>query len=284
MTFPGETQLLMETGRVRRLTPEDIDDILQIVELEGMDAPTLLRELVSEGDYLWMGLDLPAGGLGAVHRSMRWGNHLLLKGVFVDEPLRGSGAALELAFALRDAARNDGYAGIAAWVEPNKPEAALAHMLRLQSTGTLMHRFEIPAPNDGPCAIAPLASCGLITVELPEPAVPTPLVEDLLNNGLPAAVHWVHDRHRLVLSGFPPHSIGQLDLVLSAAGPVAQAKGTHWVEFPVPAADLPAAFSLAALKARRIGRTPVRLGRLDFGATHHAADRGARRNAVHDTE
>ncbi|MER7842065.1 hypothetical protein ABTY98_40825 [Streptomyces sp. NPDC096040] len=274
MTAPDGTQRLPETGQVRRLTPEDVDSVLRIVEIEELDAATLTRELVGGRDYLWMGLDLPNGDLGAVHRSMKWGNYLLLKGVFVNEPLRGSGAALELAFALRDAARNGGYAGLAAWVEPHKPEAALARMLRLRSAGPLVHRFEVPVPDDAPYAAASVQDCGPITVDLPESA---PLVADLLTDDSPTTVHWVHDRHRLVLSGFPPRSISDLGLVLSAAAPVARSKGARYLEFPVPAADLSAAFFLASVKARRLSRTPVRLGRVDFGAAHQGTVRDGRR-------
>ncbi|MFF4832686.1 hypothetical protein [Streptomyces sp. NPDC001315] len=277
MTAPDGTQRLTKTGQVRRLTPEDVDGVLRFVELEELDEPTLTRELAGGGDYLWMGLDLPNGGLGAVHRSMKWGNYLLLKGVFVNEPLRGSGAALELAFALRDAARHGGYAGLAAWVEPHKPEAALARMLRLRSTGPLVHRFEVRVPDDAPNAAASAHSCGPITVDLPESAASTPLVADLLTDDSPTTVHWVHDRHRLVLSGFPPRSISDLGLVLSAVAPVARSKGARYLEFPVPAADLSAAFFLASVKARRLSRTPVRLGRVDFGAAHQGTVRDGRR-------
>jgi hypothetical protein len=279
MTPSDGTQLVMETGQTRRLTPEDVDGILRIVTLEGLDAPTLTRELAGGGDYLWVGVDSPAGGLGAVHRSMKWGDYLLLKGVFVDTPLRGSGAALELAFALREAARNGGYAGLSAWVEPHKPEAALARMLRLRPTGPLVHRFEVPVPDDAASTLAPVRDCGLITMDLPEPTTLAPLVNDLLTDGSPMTVHWVHDRHRLVLSGFPPRTISDLDLVLSAMGPVARAMGARCLEFPVPAADLSAAFFLASVKARRLSRTPVRLGRLDFGALRQGTDRDGRRQA-----
>lgn len=192
-------------GRVRRLTTVDIESVLRIVDLEELDAAALRRELTCGDDYLWAGIDLPNGSLGAVHRSMTWGNHLLLKGVFVDEVLRGSGAALELAFALRDAARGGGHSGLAAWVEPHKPEAALARMLRLRPTGPLVHRFEVPVAADGPRAAASVRSCGRITMALPRLAAQVPLVADLLTGDSPAAIQWVHDRHRLVLSGFPPH-------------------------------------------------------------------------------
>ncbi|MGW2726989.1 hypothetical protein [Streptomyces sp. NPDC001494] len=277
MTAPEGTRRPTTTGRVRRLTPEDVDGVLRIVELEELDAPTLTRELMSGDDYLWLGLDSPDGGLGAVHRSMKWGNRLLLKGVFVSGPLRGSGAALQLAFALRDAARDDGYAGLAAWVEPHKPEAALARMLRLRSTGPLVHRFEVRVPDDAPYGEASVTGCGRLTVDLPEQSAWDPLVADLLTDDSPDAVHWVHDRHRLVLSGFPAHSVSDVGLVLSAAAPVARSKGARYLEFPVPAADLSAAFFLASVKARRLSRTPVRLGRLDFAAAHQNAVRDGKR-------
>ncbi|WP_432161034.1 hypothetical protein [Streptomyces sp. NRRL F-5630] len=263
----------MKTGHVRRLTTADTDDVLRMVELEGLDAVTLTWELTAGDDYVWVGLDSPTGGLGAVHRSMRWGDHLLLKGVFVDEPLRGSGAALELAFALREAARHGRYAGLAAWVEPHKPEAGLAHMLRLRATGPMIHRFDVPVPEDGPVIAAPAHSTGILAVDLPDSARPTPLVGDLLNGDSRTAVSWVLDRHRLVLSGFPLHCVSDLHLLISAAGPLARAQGATFMEFPVPAADMSATFTLAALKARRLSRTPVRLGRLDFDTDRHATDR-----------
>ncbi|MER8084362.1 hypothetical protein ACIO6T_19595 [Streptomyces sp. NPDC087532] len=272
----------MKTGRVRRLTTSDTDEILRIVELEELDTVALTRELAAGDDYLWMGLDSPAGGLGAIHRSMRWGDHLLLKGVFVDEPLRGSGAALELAFALRDAARNGGYAGLAAWVEPHKPEAGLAHMLRLRATGPMIHRFDVPVLGDGLAVATPAHSTGRLAMDLPDSVRPAPLVGDLLSGDSLTAVCWVLDRHRLVLSGFPPHSVSDLHLVISAAGPLARSQGASFVEFPIPAADMTAAFTLAALKARRLSRTPVRLGRLDFDTGRRATDRQARREAAHD--
>ncbi|MFJ9038973.1 hypothetical protein ACIRF8_20550 [Streptomyces sp. NPDC102406] len=260
----------VQAGPVRRLTADDAEGVLRIVDLEELDSAALTRELARPDDYLWMGVDLPDGRLGAVHRSMRWGDHLLLKGVFVDEPLRGSGAALQLAFALRDTARAEGYAGLAAWVEPHKPEAALAHMLRLRSAGPLVHRFDIPLPpdlpSDGPYAGGATApSNGRLVVE-PATSAP-PLIADLLTGDACASVRWVHDRHRLVLSGFPAASVSDLGQVLLAAAPPAKAAGARRVELPVPAADLPAAFFLASLKAHRLSRTPVRLGRTDFRAT-----------------
>ncbi|MEV5242998.1 hypothetical protein AB0K89_28380 [Streptomyces cinnamoneus] len=269
----------MKSGRVRRLTSADSDEILRIVDLEGLDAVTLARELAAEDDYCWVGLDTPADGLCAVHRSMRWGDYLLLKGVFVDVPARGSGAALELAFALRDIARRRGYAGVVAWVEPHKPEAGLARMMRLQVTGPLIHRFEVPVPDGGPPVVAPSAGHGTLALDLPDPERSARLVDDLLNGGSPMVVRWVLDRHRLVLSGFPPRSVADLHVVTSAAGPLARAKGALFLELPLPAADITAALSLAKVKARRISRTPVRLGRLDFSTGHVGTIRDGRQNA-----
>ncbi|TXS36990.1 hypothetical protein [Streptomyces sp. OR43] len=258
----------MTTGRVRRLTPADADEILRIVTLEGLDPTVLTRELTGD-DYLWMGLASPTGGLGAVHRAMRWGSRLLLKGVFVDASVRGSGAALELGFAMRDHARDSGYAGVAAWVEPHKPEAALARMLRLRTSGPLLHRFEIAVPDSA--AHVPLPAHRDRVLTLPGRAPATPLVADVVADDdehgpghRSAGAHWVLDRHRLVLSGFPGHSVADLGELVAAAAPTARARGARFLEFPMPAADLSAALCLAAAKARRLSRTPVRLGLLRF--------------------
>lgn len=275
----------MTTGRVRRLTPADAEEILRIVTLEGLDPTVLARELTDD-DYLWTGLPSPTGGLGAVHRGMRWGSRLLLKGVFVDASARGSGAALELGFAMRDHARDSGYAGVAAWVEPHKPEAGLARMLRLRTSGPLLHRFEIAVPDGDRPSHVPLPAGragagpgqpGRSTISrnrvltLPGRAPGPPLVADVVADDdehgpahRAAGAHWVLDRHRLVLSGFPGHSVADLGELVSAAAPLARAQGARFLEFPMPAADLSAALCLAAAKARRLSRTPVRLGLLRF--------------------
>ncbi|MEU8508750.1 hypothetical protein AB0C40_29385 [Streptomyces brevispora] len=261
----------MTIGRVRRLTPADADEILRIVDVEGLDATALTRELTARDDYLWVGLTSPGGGLGAVHRSMRWGSHLLLKGVFVDDSARGSGASLELGFATREFARDSGYAGIAAWVEPHKPEAGLARMLRLRTSGPLLHRFDIPVPDGDRPARVPGPVDRSRVLDLPRRAPAAPLVADVLADhdefgptGGATRVHWVLDRHRLVLSGFPGRSVADLGELVSAATPLARAHGARFIEFPMQAADLSATLSLAAAGARRLSRTPVRIGRLHF--------------------
>lgn len=239
-----------------------------------------------------MGLDSPSGHLCAVHRSMRWGRHLLLKGVFVDQSSRGSGAALELGFALRDSACRAGYLGIAAWVEPHKPEAGLARLLRLRQAGPLLHRYEVLVSEDDAeeQTIADAAGSqghnGTITLDLPGPGGGRPMVDDLLGEigapqphpdvvcaGTPprvhrrTAIHWVLDRRRLVLSSFPCRSIDELPALISAMTTLIGAQSASALEIPVPAADLPATLFLASIKARRLSRTPVRLGRLDFATT-----------------
>ena len=280
----------MSSGRVCRLTPANTDEILRLVNFDDLNRATLVRELTAEDDYLWVGLVTPAGALCGVHRSMRWRRHLLLKGVFVDESARGSGAALELAFALRDSARSAGFAGIVAWVEPHKPEAGLARLLRLRQTSPLLHRFEIPlSDGDGQDSSLGDAHCfansGTIVLDVAWRKQATPMLDDLLGvaedpqpragaepvDGRPplggcAAVHWVLDRHRLVLSGLPCRSIVDLPELTSAMKTLARAQGACALEIPVPAADISAALSLASIKARRLSRTPVRIGRLDFPA------------------
>ncbi|WP_042440461.1 hypothetical protein [Streptacidiphilus albus] len=267
----------MSIGRVRRLRQDDAEEILRIADLEGLDAPTLARELANGDDYLWLGVTTQSGVLGAVHRSMRWGDRLLLKGVFVDEPLRGSGAALELGFRLRDTARDAGYRGVLAWVEPHRPEAGLARMLRLQATGLLVHRFEVPLPDCiGPSTVT-AASCGTVAFGQSGTGSRAPLVTDMLGDGISGTVQWVHDRHRLVLSGFPSPTIADLATLAAQLRPLAQATGAGFVEFPLPAADLSAALALTRSNARRLSRTPVRLGFLDF---HSASDPEGRTVAV----
>jgi hypothetical protein len=203
---------------------------------------------------------------------------------------RGTGTALELAFALRDLARSAGYAGIVAWVEPHEQEAALARLLRLRQTGPLLHRFEIPLSCGGgqdrsvgdsiPC----LTNSGTIAFDGAGSQQAPPMLDDLLSvtedrqhlgDAGPTdrrqphyrrkTVHWVLDRHRLVLSGLPCQSVADLPKLIVAMRTV-PAQSASALEVPVPAADLSAALSLVSIKARRLSRTPVRIGRLDFAA------------------
>lgn len=271
----------MTTGTVRRLTPADTDQVLALASFDGLSPSRLAAELAAEDDYWWVGLATSTGRLCAVHRSMRWGRHLLLKGVLVDGSSRGSGAVLQLAFALRDAARRQGYAGVAAWVEPHEPEAALARMLRLRQTGPLVHLFEVPIPVDeggarapGPAlAVGSPDNRGTIVVRT---TGQLPMVANLLGPVDPAGeptaataadevtAYWVVDGRRLVLSACPCADVTQVAELVAMIGPTARERGATALEIPLPAVDVLAALYLAGTGVRRLSRTPARLGRLDF--------------------
>lgn len=255
----------MSDGSVRLLTEADLDEIMSVVTFDTLSASMVASELANADDYCWVGLVTPAGHLLALHRSMRWGRHLLLKGLTVGWSARGSGAALRLAFALRDIARDRGYAGLAAWVEPHEPEAGLARLLRLRGVGPMLHRFEIPlgcggTGRDQAVVFGPEGSAGTTAVRLPDDPGATPMVANLLDAD-PTAVHWVVDGHRLVLSGCPWSAIGQLSRLPAT---IQARSDVEVAEVPLPAADLLASLHLLGMKARRLSRTPVRLSRSDF--------------------
>ncbi|HET6353208.1 GNAT family N-acetyltransferase [Streptomyces sp.] len=253
----------------RRLHDGEVDAALRLCPFEGVDADVIRRELAAEADYCWMGLFTPDGTPAAVHRAMRWHRHLLLKGVFVDDEFRGSGAALGVAFAIRDWAREVGYEGVVAWVEPNKPEARLATRLRLRPVGPLLHRYlvQLPYGSDAerPTGAPPRTSGTLVVPGRDEAA---PMVRELL--GVPRSpsagtrLAWVLDRSRLVLSGNPCRSMGDLDGFLAAVKDTAVSAGATAAEMVVEAADIPAALAMVGLGARRLSRSPVALGMVSF--------------------
>ncbi|MFD3531409.1 GNAT family N-acetyltransferase [Streptomyces sp. NPDC058664] len=261
----------------RRLRAGEVDAALRLCPFEDVDADVVRRELAAEADYCWMGMFTPDGTPAAVHRAMRWHRHLLLKGVFVDDGFRGSGAALGAAFAVRDWAREAGYEGVVAWVEPNRPEARLATRLRLRTVGPLLHRYLVPLPYGSdaarPAGTPPRTSGTLV---VPGEVVPAedeaaPMVRELL--GVPRSpsagtrLAWVLDRSRLVLSGNPCRSTGDLDGLLAAAEDTAVSAGATAAEVVVEAADIPAALTMAGRGARRLSRSPVALGMVTFAGT-----------------
>ncbi|SED16965.1 GNAT family N-acetyltransferase [Streptomyces sp. TLI_105] len=260
-TGPGPT--------ARRLHDGEVDAALRLCPFEDVDADVIRRELAAEADYCWMGLFTPDGQLAAVHRAMRWHRHLLLKGVFVDERFRGSGAALGVAFAIRDWAREAGYEGVAAWVEPSKPEVRLATRLRLRRVGPLLHRYLVRMPYgsdaERPTGTPPRTSGTLV---VPGEGEAAPMVQELL--GVPRSpsagtrLAWVLDRSRLVLSGNPCRSMGDLDGFLAAVEDTAVSAGATAVEVVVEAADVPAALAMVGRGARRLSRSPVALGMVSF--------------------
>ncbi|MFJ4823642.1 hypothetical protein ACIP5L_10185 [Streptomyces bacillaris] len=253
----------------RRLHDGEVDAALRLCPFEGVDADVIRRELAAEADYCWMGLFTPDGTLAAVHRAMRWHRHLLLKGVFVDDGFRGSGAALGAAFAIRNWARDAGYEGVVAWVEPNKPEARLATRLRLRPVGPLLHRYLVQLPygsDAGRPTGTPRRTSGTLVVPGEDEAAP--MVRELL--GVPRSpsagtrLAWVLDRSRLVLSGNPCRSMGDLDGFLATVRHTAMSAGATAAEVVVEAADIPAALAMVGLGARRLSRSPVTLGMVSF--------------------
>ncbi|WP_026411068.1 hypothetical protein [Actinomadura oligospora] len=259
----------MSAATIRRLTPDDVEEILRMDVFSGLSGARLAAETAAGDDYLWLGMAGSSGRLFAAHRGMRWGRHLLLKGVFVEEAERGSGAAPQLAFALRSEARAHGFAGIAAWVEPHMAEAALAGILRLRQTGPYLHRYEIPLHGPRDAAGGRPANAGTIAMGPAGEASFAPGVEDLFAWGETYAngeqvTHWVMDGPRFVLSACPSPATTELPRLTAHVSPLARAQGAQTLEVPVQATDLVAALSLTNTGARRLSRTPVRLGRFDF--------------------
>ncbi|MFD5388211.1 hypothetical protein ACFWMG_25400 [Streptomyces sp. NPDC127074] len=256
----------------RRLRTGDAEAAARLCSFQDVDTAVVKRELAASDDYCWMGLFMADGTLAAVHRGMRWHRHLLLKGVFVDDGHRGAGTAIGAAFAIKDWARQAGYAGILAWVERNKPEARLATRLRLRPVGPLLHRFLVPLPTAGDAADPGTGSgvrgpaVGTLTV--PRPGDRTPAVGELLgieqDDPAGTRVGWILDRSRLVLSGNPCRSADDLKVLLAAAEETAAATGAIALEVLFEAADVLTALSLAKAGVKRLSRSPVNLGVLYF--------------------
>lgn len=264
---------------IRPLVPADAEDLARLVTFKELTLSVISRELAAPADYRWLGVVTRSGELCAAHRAMRWGSHLLLKGVFVRDSDRGSSAALDLAFALRDFACDAGYAGIAAWVEPHRPESWLARLLRMHERDPLLHRFEIPVtPGPGATRADGLELSFATDTRLISVMSSRPMLDDFFGSGLrsyepqtdPArerrqvSVRWAVDGSRLVLSGCPCSGATDLPQLAVALAPLSAAYGATAIEIPMPAADLAAALFLSSIKARRLSRTPVRVGRFDF--------------------
>jgi len=58
--------LTVHSECIRRLTPDDGQDVLNLVPFSGLDDAVVGRELGSD-DYLWLGMHDEAGGLYAAH-------------------------------------------------------------------------------------------------------------------------------------------------------------------------------------------------------------------------
>lgn len=264
---------------IRPLVPADAEDLARLVTFKEITLSVISRELAAPADYRWLGVVTRGGELRAAHRAMRWGSHLLMKGVFVRDSDRGSSAALDLVFALRDFARGAGYAGIVAWVEPRNSESWLARLLRMHERDPLLHRFEIPVTSRPGAAGADGLELSYATDTRAISVMSSrPMLEDFLGSvpcshqpqADPArerqrvSVRWTVDGSRLVLSGCPCSSPTDLPQLAVALAPLSAAYGASAIEVPMPAADLAAALFLSSMKARRLSRTPVRVGRMDF--------------------
>jgi hypothetical protein len=268
---------------LRALTTADAPDLLRLAELPGLDVSILAAELAPDSAYRWIGMTGPAGELLAAHRSMFWGDYLLLKGLFADASARGTGAALRLAFELREVARREGRRGIVAWVPPKSPATLVAQRLRLRPAGPWVHRYEFPVPlqeaSQAPAAAgtfgAVTATTGSVMVRA-EGTAASWIVPNLLHapeaearggtsGSHDRSVHWVVDRTRLSLSGLPCSRLEHLPRLLEELAPLArQLRRVSSVEIPVPAADISCVLWMLAHNARRVTSTPARLGRRDF--------------------
>lgn len=248
---------------IRRLSVDDLADVVELAAFDGLGDADVRRELSCAGGYVYVGLRGPGGQVVALHRAMVWGDQLLLKGVVVRPGATDSGAPLRLAFWLRDEARRRGLTGVCAWVEPRRPEAALAQRLRLRPRGVLVHRYEVRWGDGEGEPSAPYTG----TIDVPGEH----LLPDLLDSSpgdevTTSRIRWVIDGRRLVLSGWPGPTVADLVEVLAELVPASVAAAVSSVEAPLPAADLAAAFGIAATGGRRLSRTPVLLSQLDLTA------------------
>jgi hypothetical protein len=246
------------------IRPLDIADASELHRLFGVNCPAtqqLARELERRDVYLWLGLFADDGQLVATHRAMTLGEMLLLKGVSVASVHRGTTAALRLALAMKEAASGLACKGLAAWIEPQKPERYLAARLGIGGTGLLVHRYLLPLP--GARSDSAMDPSGDLVGALQTSSDDEVLVPDLLG-GPAGCVNWVIDGRRMVLSGNPCQDSAELPTLLEQLRPLAQKAGADGVEVCLPAADLAAAFSILAPGVTRLSRTPVRMGTSSF--------------------
>ncbi len=222
------------------------------------------EELQAPRDFAWFGHFVDERVV-ALHRALRWGSYLHLKGVFVADEFRGTATAIRLALALKSYARLGGWEGVAGWVEPTKPERVLAERLRLHRSGPMVHRIELEFL-EGPTPDITEGRSLSGSANFDEGPW---LVPDLLGSS-GTALHWVRDGGRLVLSGNPCTAVGDLPELLHQLTPLARAVGAGALELPINAASLLDLLGLAARGVKRLSRTPVYLGRHRFRALESA--------------
>ncbi|GHG12150.1 hypothetical protein GCM10017567_31910 [Amycolatopsis bullii] len=247
---------------VRVLGPADGPEVHRLGGGMGLTPAQLERELGAP-DCRWVGLADAGGELCAVHRSLRWGPFLFLKGVYVSEAVRGSGAAVRLAFALRDAAGQAGLAGIAAWFDFGMPEHWIAELVRIRPRPPSIYRVALGLEPDGDSAPAPAPARFHGELEAPrhpESGRPLTPVVDLFGTAGGRTFHWMLDGSRLMVSASFGTDRHQLAALVEAVGPVARATGAGEVMFPAVASDIVGALQLAGARARRYNRLPTRFG------------------------
>jgi Acetyltransferase (GNAT) family len=247
----------------RVLTPADLP-LLTKFDPSRIDPLAASLELGTPRYYTWMGL-FSDDNLIAVHRSMRWGPYLLLKGLIVAPQHRGSTAGLRLAIALMEYAKSIGYAGIVVWVEPSKPEREIAARLRINLRGPLVHRIEIPLPEEaGSRRLGSMQPIRAGTMSIEPRGIP--MVPDLITPPCKrySDLHWVYDNGRIVLSGNPCGSVADFPDLVFKIMPIAQSVGATALELPIMACDLESMFSIVSTGARRLSRTAVCLGLREF--------------------
>lgn len=256
---------------IRRLQVKDLDALSRFLSGEDGAPAYLALELQRPETYLWLALfDAGSGDIIGVHRGMRLGSHLLLKGVVVDQRHKGSTSSLQLGRAMVEAATALGLQGVAAWIEPSKPERHLAERLRLVAQGPLVHRYLVPL-QPSLAREGPIHGDLFGTVDLTGDQTDVPLVPSLLPSR-PSHYAWVLDGKRIFLGGNPCPRVSALPLALRGIEPLARRVGATSLELALPASDLVSALETLALGARRLSRTPVRLGIRSF-SPHSSATR-----------
>ncbi len=200
----------------------------------------------------WVGV-WDRGRLVAAHRGIFFGPYLHLKGLFVAASHQGGSAGLRAARGMLEHAEHLGARGALAWIEPSKPERALAERLQIAVTGPMVHRFGLPVPGAEDRRTARPGRG-----ELSDRS--GPLMADLFGDGV---IRWTTDGDRLVLSARPDAPPGRL---VAEFGDLARERGMRQIEFPLPAADMGALMAAQAAGARRLSRAIVCLGRRIFSS------------------
>lgn len=248
------------------LTVDDAEAVARICHFAGLGTGRIRWELERPATHAWLGVRSADGRLAAVHRALRWDRYLLLKGLCIDPALSERSVGLALALAIRDLARDQGCAGVAAWVEPNHPESHLAARLRLRPATGLLHRYWVPAPD---VVGSGVDVDGTGVLELTVGKDVRPLVNEVLRLDQPrpegTRLAWLMDRNRMLLSGTPCASIDGLGSLLRDVSEASGVVPKEGFEVLFEAADLAAGLVLAGTGGHRLSRTPVRLAVYEFG-------------------